>query len=433
MVGGCDNARPMPGLFPRAVAVATSLLAVVAIVILAFRGTGPGVVLRPAASPPASLAPTPTPSTTASPTPDAAQVFAQIEAQVRALRGLAAPSLAPPAIITRAQLAAELRSRFDHDYPPARRAADNVMFRALGLLTASQDIGELQLRLLSGQVIGFYDNETKRMSLVSESGIGPGVKITYAHEYTHALQDHAFGLASLQLSAPGEDDRDLARLSLVEGDATVLMLQWALDHMTPQELLGVSQGPAPDLTGIPAWMVDDLEFPYTAGEQFVTNLRASGGTSALDAAFRAPPASTEQVLHPDKYKSREAPLKVAAPALAAGLGGGWRDLPADTLGEAMVRFWLQGLGDANPLAQQAADGWGGDRLVAATGRGGAFAVAWRLAWDSSADAAQFEQGYRAAAPHLKVSGRLVRVSDRETLVVQGSSLAIVDRAVAALS
>jgi len=416
----------------RAVAVATILLTLLGITVLAVRGIGVGIAAHPLPISTPGLTSEPTAFATPSPTPDRAQIFGQIEVQVRALRGLAAPKLAPPAIITRAQLEAELRGRFDRDYPPARRAADNVMFRALGLLTANQDIGQLQLRLMSGQVIGFYDDQTKRMTLVSDSGISPQVEITYAHEYTHALQDHAFGLAALQMSAIGEDDRDLARLSLVEGDATVLMFQWALGHMTPQELIGVSQGPAPNLSGIPAWMVNDLEFPYTAGQQFVTHLQASGGTSAVDDAFRKPPASTEQILHYDKYLSHEAPMKVSAPPLARALESGWRAEPADTLGEAMVDFWLKALGVTDTEAQRAADGWGGDRLVAASGPGGATAVAWDLVWDTPADATQFAQTYRLAAAHLTVTGRLVAISDRETLVVQASSPAIVERAVAGL-
>lgn len=421
----------MPPLARRAVAVATILIALLGPAVLAIRGIGQGaaaVALR-ISTPASSAAPTVSAAPTAS--PDPTQVFATIEAQVRALRGLPVPSLAAPAIITRAQLAAELRQRFDRDYPPARRAADNVMFRALGLLTVSQDIGELQLRLLSGQVIGFYDDHTKRMTLVSDSGIGPEAEITYAHEYTHALQDHAFRLVSLNLDAAGEDDTDLARLSLVEGDATAVMFQWALDHLTPQELFSVGQGPQPDVSGIPAWMIDELQFPYTAGQQFVSRLEASGGSAAVDAVFRSPPASTEQILHPDKFQSREAPIQVAAPALGSALGSGWRAFPADTLGEAMIGFWLEGLGVADSSALQAAAGWGGDRLVAASGPGGAVAVAWRIAWDTPTDATQFAHAYQQAASRLK-AGRLVAVSDRVTLVIQASSAATVDRVLAAL-
>ena len=99
----------------------------------------------------------------------------------------------------------------------------------------------------------------------------------------------------------------------------------------------------------------------------------------------------------------------------------------------MVRIWLSGVGVSASDAEPAADGWGGDRLVAASGPGGSSAVAWRLAWDTPADATQFAATYRAAAARLKLSARLVALSSRETLVVQGSSKSIVDRAVAGLS
>src|SRR5438105_9087811 len=174
----------MPRPLPRAVALVTTILALLAITVLTLRGMGMEIARGPSPSPTFAARSAPSPIA-ASPSPDDARLFGQIETQVRALRGLAAPRLAPPDIVTRGQLEAEMRGRFDRDYPPARRAADNVLFRALGLLTPGQDIGELQLRLLSGQVIGFYDDQTKRMTRVSDSGIGPQVKITYAHEYTH--------------------------------------------------------------------------------------------------------------------------------------------------------------------------------------------------------------------------------------------------------
>lgn len=422
----------MPRLLRRLAALATIILALAAIMVLALRGMGVEFAFGPLATtqPQVTASPLSSPNPSASGNPGS--VFAQIETQLRALRGLPAPSTGPTGIVTRTQLLAELRARFDRDYPPARRAADNLLFRSLGLLTPDQDIGALQLRLLSGQVIGFYDDRTKRMTLVSDTGISPQVKITYAHEYTHALQDGAFGLSKLQLYASGESDRDLARLSLVEGDATTVMLLWAIDHMTPQELLGVSQAPVPNTTGIPAWMVEELQLPYTAGAQFVTRLEASGGWSAVDAAFRDPPASTEQIIHYDKYVGRQAPVKVAAPALGRALGSGWHEAPGDTMGEAMVRIWLQGIGVAADEAQSSAEGWGGDRVVAASGPGGASAVALRLAWDSPGDASQFIETYRRIAGRLKLAGQLVPISDRETLVVQASTRAVLDRAVAAL-
>ncbi len=426
---------PMSPLTRRAAAGATVLLSALIVAVLVLRGVGAEIAMGPLRSP--TPTPSPTPSVVASASPSAAaslapsEVFRQIEAQVQELRGLAAPSIGPAQIIGRDRLEQELRDQFARDYPADRRASDNLMLHALGLLAADQDYAALQLQLLTSQVIGFYDDHAKRMVVVSDSGLGPEAKITYAHEYTHALQDGAFGLGSLHLDAAGQDDRDLARLSLVEGDATESMLLWAIAHMTPQELLGISQTPQPDMSGIPGWMVAQLELPYTAGAQFVGGLYASGGWPAVDAAFRSPPDSTEQVLHPAKYAAREEPMVVAAPKLAADLGSGWTDAPADTLGEAMIAIWLQALGAQPATARAAATGWGGDRLVAASGPRGAMAVAFRIAWDTPEAASRFSATYRQLEA-LPLPHAVVAVSRQETLVVQGSTQAIVDRIVAAL-
>jgi hypothetical protein len=426
----------MSPLSRRIAAAATVLLTIAIVCVLALRGMGVDLAVGPLASatPAVTASPTPTPlgSGSAAPSQDAAAVFAAIEQQVQTLRGLPAPSIGPPDVISRSQLQQDLRDQFDREYPADRRAADNTTLRALGLLTVDQDVATLQLKLLGSQVIGFYDDTRKRMVVVSDSGVGPEAKVTYAHEYTHALQDAAFGLASLQLDAVGQDDRDLARLSLVEGDATTAMLLWAIDHMTPEELLGISQTPVPDVSGVPAWMVQQLELPYTAGAQFVSRLYASGGWSAVDAAFRSPPDSTEQIINYAKYVSGEKPVEVAPPTLAAALGAGWTETPPDTWGQAMTAIWLQALGETADDAQGAAEGWGGDRMVAASGPGGAVAVAIHYAWDTPGDANQFASFYRDAAKSLSLGHAIVQLSDRETLVVQGSTQAIVDRAVAAL-
>ena len=94
----------------------------------------------------------------------------------------------------------------------------------LGLLPADASLKDLDVQLLSSQVAGLYDPDTKTMDVVSKSGqLGPVEQITYAHEFDHALQDQNFGLDKLGLDDTSDSDRTLARLSLPEGDATLLM------------------------------------------------------------------------------------------------------------------------------------------------------------------------------------------------------------------
>ena len=70
------------------------------------------------------------------------------------------------------------------------------------------------------------------MVVVSDAGLDVEARITYAHEYTHALQDAAFGPDALDTDTPGDDDGDLARLSMIEGDAPLTMLAWMLQNLS---------------------------------------------------------------------------------------------------------------------------------------------------------------------------------------------------------
>src|SRR4029453_13571164 len=92
--------------------------------------------------------------------------------------------------------------------------------------------------LLGSQVAGMYSPDDKELYVVSRSGkLGPTEKSTFAHEFTHALQDQNFGIDSLDIDEVGEGDRGIARLSLVEGDATLAMTYWQLENLSQMELL----------------------------------------------------------------------------------------------------------------------------------------------------------------------------------------------------
>ena len=138
-------------------------------------------------------------------------------------------------------------------------------------------------------------------------------------------------------------------------------------------------------------------FPYTAGAAFVARLLEVGGGSwdVVDAALRfRPPASTEQVLHPDAYLEVEAPKRVPVRAPVAALGPGWSVLHRGTLGAWVTARLLARAGGTG--ARAAAAGWGGDRY-ALLGRGRERALVARWTWDTPGDAAEFERALRAWA------------------------------------
>ena len=423
----------------RAVAITVAVLVVLAAGLLALAVADGRIGQRPEASAAATPSASAVPSTTAAPSAsagptatvdpaddDVLAAIAEIESQVIAIRGLEAADIGAPDLITRAELADELVQLFDEQYPPEERDVDNRTLRAFGLLGPDEDVAELQLRLLGDQVLGFYDTVAERMVVVTDAGLDPAAKLTYAHEYTHALQDAAFAPEHFTAEGLDDDDRQLAMTTLTEGDATVTMLAWALKHLTQEELLEIGTGTElPDTTGIPSWMVNQLQFPYSAGQVWIGTLTGEDPLdpdfTEVDAVYADPPQSTEQVMHTDKWEGRESPIPVEEPDLAGILGDEWEVIAESPVGEASIGIFLEHFGIDRQVATAAAEGWGGDRAVVAYGPDQAFALAWRLAWDSAEDATEFADAYGAVAATLPFPAAVRSIGDSEVLVVHAST------------
>ena len=410
----------------RAAAFVVAILAVAVVAVVLLSGADGPIGRGGDASP----TPTPTAAETASPTtaatagPDASPdeevlaALAEIEQQVIEIRGLPAADIGPPELLSREELVAELEALFEDEYPAEDRERDNLVVRAFGLLGPDQDLGELQLQLLSEQVVGFYNYRDKRMAVVADA-LDAEAKITYAHEYTHALQDAAFGLENLETDAPGEDDRGLARLALQEGDATVTMLAWALRHLNQQELSEVGGAPVPTSEDVPGWMMSQLLFPYLAGQDWVIQIMEedtadpffSPEYAAVDAAFGDPPDSTAQILDVQKWYDRVEPVPVEVADLAGALGEGWEEVDASPVGQASIGILLEHFGVSGIDVQRATAGWAGDRAVVVRGPDGAFALAWRTVWETEGDASEFESAYATVVESLEFPAMASREGD----------------------
>ena len=434
---------------PRLVAILVGVIFVVGVGALVLRGDGeegelgrsPSATVRPSVGASPSAAASPEASEDASRSPAAAETLAalaEIEEQVIAIRGLEAADIGPPEIITRAELADELEAIFAEEYPPEEQERDNQVLRAFGLLEAGQDIAALQLELLSDQVLGFYDDTDKRMVVVSDAGLDVEARVTYAHEYTHALQDAAFGLDTLETDEPGQDDRGLARTALIEGDASLAMLAWMFQHLDPDEIaeyLGSAE--LPDTSGIPSWMVAQLAFPYEAGLIWASALAGSDpfapDFSEIDAAYTDPPDSTEQVIDLEAWETREAPDPVEVADLAPALGSGWDEVDTTPVGQASIEIFLEHLGAGAADASAAAEGWGGDEATVAAGPDEAFALAWRLRFETNADADEFVAAYDTVIEGLPFPASVTTLPDGDVLVLHASSDELLVQAAAAAS
>jgi hypothetical protein len=376
-------------------------LAILLASVLAIGGCNPTTSPNPSSasprpSPSASAAPTSSPTEEPSASVDVAALYAAIQEEVAELRELEPRADVDPQILDEEELKRRTEESFRRDNPEAIVEANERLYKALGLLDEDASLTDLYLELLGSQVAGFYDPDAKELYVVSRSGrIGVVERVTFAHEYTHALQDQHFDLSAFGFDDLSQSDRNLARLSLIEGDATALMSFWAQQNLTPSEtleLLGSSLNPEQleILNRMPAILREPLEFPYSRGLQLVLQLQATGGWDAVDAAYERPPDSTEQILHPEKYTAREVPVEVDLPAdLAADLGEGWSVAIEDSFGEFQLGVWLRTVLRRVVPANDAAAGWGGDRLAVLNGPEDAWAVAIITEWDSAAEASEF--------------------------------------------
>jgi len=387
-----------------------ALLAAALVALAACGGPSPSASPSPAVTPTQTTTPgasaSPVPSATPAPSGDTAGLFRAIEDQVVAERGLEAKQRLVPTILSQAEATSRLVAEYRKKNPPEKVAEAEDTLKALGLLAADASLDSLTAGMLGSQVAAFYDTEANELFVISRSGaIGPSEKAYFSHEFTHALQDQHFDVEGIGASASGQGDRALARLSLVEGDATLLMTRWMVANLSPaelQEMLVVDQETQAQYNALPAILRETLMFPYQQGIALAMAAWMKGGWDAVDAMYSRQPASTEQVLHPEKYEAGEQPVEVPldGAALAKAMGAGWSGTPEDTLGEFQLSVWLRENGVVALPAGAAAAGWGGDRYVYLRGPNETYALALLTAWDAQVDADEFLAAAKTAAANL---------------------------------
>ena len=141
------------------------------------------------------------------------------------------------------------------------------------------------------------------------------------------------------------------------------MQRYLAERLTPAEQadagLVASTQRTPERDAAPAVIRQSMLFPYEQGLRFVRTLYAQGGWDAVNDAYRDPPRSTEQLLHPERYLGdRDQPEKVEVADFAAARG---RPRPASELASSC---WTHGCSRASWRVTTAGrrDVWDGGRL-----------------------------------------------------------------------
>ncbi len=173
----------------------------------------------------------------------------------------------------------------------------------------------------------------------------------------------------------------------------ILMTQYMAEERSWRMLLELPSLVMMDqkmLSSAPSFFSQSLLFPYLHGNEFMMKCMEKWGPRGRNRPFQPFPASTEQILHPEKYigPAVDRPTEIA---LARALSR--RLVPRanryeNVGGEFGIRCVL-----AERLspreAERAAAGWDGDALVFGGRLDGPYVLAWLSVWDSEKDAEEF--------------------------------------------
>ncbi|MEW5937831.1 MAG: hypothetical protein AB1665_08465 [Candidatus Thermoplasmatota archaeon] len=288
---------------------------------------------------------------------------------------------------------------------------------SLLLLDRDDNLTQLYRDSYTSLVLGYYDMWSKEIVIV-EGAHSLEDKLTLAHELTHALQDQHFDLTSFMWAVSW--DEELARRALVEGDAVLTEFRY-FETLPEAEQEMIEEGwEEAEYPTIPYGIMEYLAFPYIYGVNFTLSLFVEGNMTweKINGAFSEPPASTEQVMHIEKYHDRELPVDVDIAMEPAGMPL----VMEDTMGEFMVYAMLKHYIPFS-MAYNAAEGWGGDRHLCYANDTDFISI-FKIVWDTPADASEFYSAYRYWLTELPPDYAEVVSSNSLRIGIQGCSTTI---------
>jgi hypothetical protein len=312
----------------------------------------------------------------------------------------------PVEFMSRDELSSYIQDLFDTEYTPETAEREERVLRALGFLNPGQDLRGIRARVLNENIAGFYDERphVRRLFAISSSSgrkLNLMNQLILSHELRHAIQDQHLDLGRALGKMSDYDDRRLAALSLIEGDATLLMEKYMASGQQEGDtgldgLLGGLGGEmmdgrsmaemfaGPELRSAPPVVREQLIVPYLEGRRLAGEIFEKGGFRSLNERLQRLPRSMEQVLHPEKYLDRvDEPIDVSLVGMSAA------DVESEgRIGELFVRTLLEStLPEAEGI--EAAAGWGGDRYALWADDEGHYHLIWRTVWDTDRDAGEF--------------------------------------------
>lgn len=299
---------------------------------------------------------------------------------------------------------------------------DNVQYEALFMIDEETDSVSVHKENRGSSVLGYYSPSDNEIVVVTGNETAVHIdELTLGHELVHALQDQQFNLSQYNRRTIDGSNADSG---LVEGDAKYVekkyeehcKAEWDCVEDAPSE-----ENQNSELANMGPYLI--MYQPYSDGPSFVKSVHEQGGWDAVNALYDDPPASTSQVIHPDRYGDTE-PVNVDVPDRS---NDKWERHTVDgrpdygVFGEAAIfaKFMYPAydsegqtqlvpfeeffnrdengdLDSFDPLDfdSQYSSGWAGDKMFVYTNDANETAYVWKTAWQTESDAANYVDGYK---------------------------------------
>jgi hypothetical protein len=338
--------------------------------------------------------------------PDASVLLKTADEMVQTasrLRGLEPKAPISKGVKSRSEIAQYLEEHIKKEQDENRLRMEGKLLQKLGIIPPTVDYKDFILKLLAEQVAGFYDPDKKTYYIASWLSLDEQ-KPAMIHELTHALQDQHFDIKKILETDHklNNDDRTMAHEALMEGDGMAVMLEYLLSPLkrhfadlpdlafVMKLQMAAMQAETPVMKNAPPFIQETLLFPYGYGSSFLQKIwQQNPSWQTINKIYSDLPASSEQIMHPEKYyANRDEPKQVHAEALAAKFGKSWNIVYSNVLGEFSLGLLLN-LHLTDEHAKRAASGWGGDQVLLLENGAGKSAVLIDTLWDTRDDSDKF--------------------------------------------
>ena len=327
--------------------------------------------------------------------------------------------------ISRDQFKLFLEETIREQIKPEDLRMQELAMKKFGLVPHDFDLKSQTVDLLTEQAAAFYDYRKKKLFMM-EGGDSATQPVLVLHELAHALADQHFDLGKF-IRRGKSDDASLARMAVMEGQATWLMMESVAQKMgtslksmpaMAESMSGATDqltGQYPVLARAPLYIRSSLLFPYKEGFRFQQAIVLKLGEAGFTKVFREPPASSQQILHPDLYLSGSKPLEPAVPALANEAD--YRQAMSGTVGEFDHAVLLEQYAGKEASAEVAPKWRGGTIDLMENRRDNRVVLRYASEWADEASARKMFESYRAV---LRGKWKLLQIDTETKDAVSGT-------------